>query len=446
MKRALVALLAALLMAGCSWSQYRGDAAHTGFQPFESKIGASTVSSLREAWTAQLGPTTSSPVVSGGRLYVGEAGFPRTAVRYSVFDAAGQTNCSGTPKVCRPLWQLQSIGGNNPETPAVANGILYANFDVGFLAAYNVAACEATPQCGPVWVADAAGTPVVSGGVVYAGSFGSVGISAYDAAGTTNCADRPGGTRFCEPLWTTSTDSRPGTVAVAGGVAYASSLDGTLYAYDAAGQTNCEGTPKVCAPLWIALTGGGSTPVVSDGRVYMMDDSSRLLRAFDAAGVANCNNSTHKYCLPLWTATVPLSAGDSPFHAPAVANGRVYVGNAVYDASGTTNCSGTPRVCDPLWRVAGDGQFPVVANGVEFGGGATPPSGDPLRLHAFDATGTSQCTGRTPIVCAPLWTVDPGGPTSGSPAIVNGVLYVATRGDPLDFFAPSTLHAYAPAP
>ena len=143
---------------------------------------------------------------------------------------------------------------------------------------------------------------------------------------------------------------------------------------------------------------------------------------------------------------MPLSAGDSASHGPAVANGRVYVGNAVYDASGTTNCSGTPRVCDPLWRVAADGPFPVVANGVEFAGGAKPPSGDPLRLHAFDATGTSQCTGRTPIVCAPLWTVDPGDPISGSPAIVNGTLYVATSSNPFDFFVPATLHAYVPKP
>ena len=202
----------------------------------------------------------------------------------------------------------------------------------------------------------------------------------------------------------------------------------------------------MCAPLWVAFVGQGSTPVVSDGQVYTMDDSTRLLRAFDAAGVASCNTGTPRNCLPLWTATVPLSAGDAPSHAPAVANGRVYVGNAVYDASGTANCAGTPRVCDPLWRVAGDGPFPVVANGLEFVGGARSPSGDVLRLHAFDATGTSQCTGRTPIVCAPLWTVDPGGPTSGSPAIVNGVLYVSTQGDPNEFFAPSTLHAYVPRP
>ena len=100
-------------------------------------------------------------------------------------------------------------------------------------------------------------------------------------------------------------------------------------------------------------------------------------------------------------------------------------------------------MCDPLWRVAGDGLGPVVANGIEFVGGAVPSSGDARRLHAFDATGNSQCTGRTPIVCAPLWTVDPGGPIYGSPAVVNGMLYVVTPGDPLVLFDNSTLHAYA---
>ena len=211
-------------------------------------------------------------------------------MRYSVFDAAGQANCSGTPNVCRPLWQVESIGGDNPATPAVANGIIYVNFDIGILAAYDVAACEASPQCSPVWGAEAVGTPAVSRGVVYAGSFGADGVSAYDAAGTTNCSVTPGGGRFCDPLWTTSTDGRIGTVAVAGGVVYANSVNGTLYAYDAAGQTNCAGAPKVCEPLWTAFTDNSSSPVVAEGRVYLMDDSARLLRVFDAAGVANCSS------------------------------------------------------------------------------------------------------------------------------------------------------------
>ena len=83
----------------------------------------------------------------------------------------------------------------------------------------------------------------------------------------------------------------------------------------------------------------------------------------------------------------------------------------------------------------------MVANGIELAGGSVPSGGGPaLPLHAFDATGTTNCSGG---VCAPLWTVDPGGPINGSPAVVNGVLYVATQGDPSTPFAPGTLHAYA---
>lgn len=51
-------------------------------------------------------------------------------------------------------------GGTPRRTPAVANGFLYANFDAGLLAAYDVAACETGPQCVPVLTGDAASTPV----------------------------------------------------------------------------------------------------------------------------------------------------------------------------------------------------------------------------------------------------------------------------------------------
>ena len=90
----------------------------------------------------------------------------------------------------------------------------------------------------------------------------------------------------------------------------------------------------------------------------------------------------------------------------------------------------------------GGGRLPVVANGIEFANGSVPTGGGPpLPLDAFDATVTSNCSGK-PTTFAPLWTVDPGGPIYGSPAVVNGVLYVATSGDPLSF-TPGTLHAYA---
>ena len=173
---------------------------------------------------------------------------------------------------------------------------------------------------------------------------------------------------------------------------------------------------------------------------YTMDTSG-LLRAFDATGMTNCSGSP-KTCMPLWTAEVSPSTSN-PTDTPALAYGHVYVGTAVYDASGVTNCSGTSTVCEPLWNTSGTGLEPIVANGIEFSGGAVPiRGGQPLPLNAFDANGISQCSG-TPKVCAPLESIDPGGFLASSPAIANGALYVATTLS-ADSVIPGTLHAYTP--
>ena len=357
------------------------------------------------------------------------------------FDANGRTNCSGTPTICHVLW-FETTDEWVTATPAVANNVVYVVPNLGGLLAYDT-----TDSSHPLlWSADqGAGnaSPTVAGGVVYAGSSDGR-LSAFDAAGQTNCSLTQFGLQFCQPLWTATLDGALNTVAVAGSTVYALSRPDTLYAFDAAGETGCTGTPKVCAPLWTApppdsTTTSSSAPVVSGGRVYTTDQTRRL-RVFDAAGGTSCSGHPVS-CTPLWTAQIPSSAGASALDAPAVANDRVYVGNAVYDATGASNCSGTPVVCTPLWTVAGGGRLPIVANGIEFVGGAMGAGGTTLPLAAFDATGAAGCSG-TPVVCEPLWTVDPGGEISGSPAIVNGVLYVTTSGaNELDLRA---LHAYAP--
>jgi hypothetical protein len=92
-----------------------------------------------------------------------------------------------------------------------------------------------------------------------------------------------------------------------------------LYAFDAAGTTNCSGTPKTCTPLWTGTvgSGGGSSPAVANGVVYVESDK---LYAFDAAGSRGCSGSP-TICTPLWTGA---SRG---FSSPAVANGVLYAGS-----------------------------------------------------------------------------------------------------------------------
>ncbi len=96
--------------------------------------------------------------------------------------------------------------------------------------------------------------------------------------------------------------------------------------------------------------------------------------------------------------------------SPVVANHVAYVGSPngvlyAFDASGTTNCAGTPNSCAPVWSAATSNFLettPMVANGVVY-----VVSADGI-LSAFDANGVTGCSG-SPKTCAPLWTANTGG-------------------------------------
>jgi len=100
--------------------------------------------------------------------------------------------------------------------------------------------------------------------------------------------------------------------------------------------------------------------------VVYVGSSYQKLYAFDAAGSIGCTG-TPKVCTPLWTATT----GNAVYSSPAVANGVVYVGSYdgrvyAFDAAASTNCSGTPKTCAPLWTASTFNSIwssPAVANG-----------------------------------------------------------------------------------
>ena len=62
----VVAVVVVLTLSACGWTQWRGDAAHTGYQAGETKITTGNVAQLKPAWMAKLsglfGAVTSSPV------------------------------------------------------------------------------------------------------------------------------------------------------------------------------------------------------------------------------------------------------------------------------------------------------------------------------------------------------------------------------------------------
>ena len=339
----------------------------------------------------------------------------------------------------------------SPSAPLIANGILYV--DTNQLYAFDATGavhCSAAPTtCTPLWTAPTAdfdGMTIANGDVFVTDAEG---VQAFDAAGSANCSGTP---KICAPLWATSINSStgppftpgPGSPVVANGVLYVPGYgagmalrQGGAYvaAFDAAGSKDCSGSPVVCAPMWTTtgvpkFVGNTGSPAIANGVIYIANGS---LYAFDAAGSENCSG-TPKVCAPLWTGTI---SNGSTYSAPAVANGIVYVGAVnsglyAFDATGSTNCStgAAVRTCAPLWIAttsSGIEGTPAVAYGLVY---AVSPDGV---LSAFAAVRPGNCPGTgSAKTCAraPLWTTaaDTGGySVTSSPAVANGVVFSSTN-------------------
>lgn len=370
----------------------------------------------------------------------------------------------GTGNVARLTQARTYRTAADPSGPLIANGVMYV--DANKLYAFDAtraAGCSAAPAtCTPLWTATTAGfggMTVADGDVFVADAEG---VQAFSAAGSENCSGTP---KFCDPLWATSrnvstgpgfTPGQGASPVVANGVLYVPgygdgmvpSEGGALVAaFDTAGRTGCSRTPVICVPMWTttglpASTGNSGSPAVADGVLYIADGT---LDAFDATGSTGCSG-TPKVCAPLWTAPMPGSGATSS--APAVAGGVVYVGTFysglyAFDAAGSANCSGTAtgKTCAPLWNARTPSSIegtPAVAGGVVY---ATTTG----TLVALAAGGAANCPGTgTTRTCtrAPLWTSAPGALVSGSsPTVANGVVYVSsTNGGAYGYDASGKLH------
>jgi PQQ-like domain len=282
--------------------------------------------------------------------------------------------------------------------------------------------------------------PLISGGILYVDK--ANGLDAFDATGARGCSATPAA---CTPLWTAPTANFDG-MAVADGDVFVTDAEG-IQAFSAAGTRGCSGSPEVCVPLWATsisdttgpgFTPGRGSPVVAGGVLYVPGygdgiapgQGGALVAAFDAAGTAGCSG-TPRICTPLWTTTaLPSSTGNSG--SPTVAGGVLYIANGTlyaFGAGGSTGCTGTPKVCAPIWTAVMPGPVtgsaPAVTGGVVYVGGSAG-------LYAFDAAGTRNCSsGVTPETCSPLWTAAIGG-VAGSPAVAHGVVYAVSGTGVLD--------------
>jgi hypothetical protein len=431
--------------ANASWPQNGYGPDRTEFQPNETKIGTANVGTLALVRTYEASDGgASSPLIANGTLYEVIMG------TLYAFDATGST-CSPAPTTCTPLWSAPAA---NFDGMTIANGVVFVTGFSGGVQAFDAAGstnCSETPKvCKPLWQTSTntgtgpaftpgPGSPVVANGVLYVpgagnggtASLGGAYVAAFDTAGSKGCTVYSVFGDICVPMWTTSVSATPnsGSPTIAGGVLYIA--NGPLYAFDAAGSTDCTtGTPKVCSPLWTGTTSSSATsaaPSVANGTVYVASRDAKLY-TFDAAGSTDCTTGTPKVCSPLWTATTPFSIDGTP----AVANGTVYTLSAdgtlsAFDATGSMKCSGAAlsRTCMPLWTAAAgvtgsetDAQTAIaIANGVVY---VAPTSG---ALYGFDAAGSINCsvTGGT-TACKPLWSAASGS-YAGTAVVANGVVY-----------------------
>lgn len=309
-------LALSLGLSGCVWTQFRGDAGHSGTQPNESTLSVQNVHNLVRAWSAPTAPpygTPSVPVVGGGVVYTTVPG------TLEAFDASGSTNCSGagTARTCAPLWTA-NINGAIVNSPAIANGMVFVG---GF------------------------GPRVAGTGTLFA----------FDAAGVRGCGGSP---KTCAPLWQADLAcceiSAP---AIVGNTIYVTASDGALFALDVNGGPVCTGTPRTCQPLWEAtldLEVRNSSIAVASGRVYVGEVGTvGEVQVFDAAGVQNCGPASGRIgCRPLWVAPLANAVNTSL----VVVNDVLYLGTTdrklyAFDATGNTNCSGggAPRSCLAIW-------------------------------------------------------------------------------------------------
>jgi hypothetical protein len=411
-----IAAMTVLLAAGCQpWTQFMGNPGLNGNDAGETAIGPSNVASLQQEYTIAL-PAGSkvviSPVTSGGDVFAG------TDKGQLVVASAGGTGCSGSPKVCQPLWTASLSGFDTASPPVVSGGMVYealsnGSSGAGELVAYDANGstnCSGTPKtCLPLWAAPATSVagPNVDGGRVFIADVVTQQLEAFDAAGVTGCSGAP--TRTCAPEWSASIHSFA-VPSVANGRVYVPTFQTSpayVAAYDEAGSTGCSGSPVVCQPLFTVPLPSSTTGSVdvSNGVGYVETEASwptnSQLVAFDAAGVTGCSGSP-LVCQPEWTA---LLSGAAHFTTPAVANGRVYAASTanwgaldVFDAAGVTGCSGTPTVCSRLVTT------PAATSAYTFGSPIVT-NGLVIEMNAaYPATDTSGCSGGTPIVCAPLWT------------------------------------------
>jgi outer membrane protein assembly factor BamB len=199
----------------------------------------------------------SSPAVANGKVYVGCMNGQMYA-----FNATNGVPVPGFPV---------TTGGYIRSSPSVYNGIVYLGSNDGMLHAWDASTGAVIPGFPVGAGGDTSNSPTIANGIVYLSSWTSTSgmVHAWNAANGAIISGFPVTTAACAGCFS---ESSP---VVAGGIVYAGAADGKLYAWNAANGTPVSGFP--------VLTGGpiSSSPAVANGKIYVGSGDSKLY-ALDA--------------------------------------------------------------------------------------------------------------------------------------------------------------------
>jgi hypothetical protein len=241
----------------------------------------------------------------------------------------------------------------------------------------------------------------------------------FDVDGFRNCNTLVAQT--CNAIFAANLGSTPAPATpplVDGGRVFANGAS-SLYAFDAAGQTNCGGgiNERLCSPLWSAATGfvaSGIGPATLNGVVYdPINVSGFGVRAFNASDGSVSFTGT----LSAAATATPSIAADGTVFAPAGGSIAAFAGNGCGSAICASEFTLVRKSGDPagnfLGGVALDGTSAFATNG----------NGRLYKWSTACQASSCQPAART------TFNAPSGGSTtySQTPAIENGVVLALAR-------------------
>jgi hypothetical protein len=243
--------------------------------------GCNGASTCRPVWRGVLHDAVvdSSPAVVNGIAYIGDFGGRFYAFDVAACGAARNLNCQPLwTGQAGPEEELTTAPVVGPHFVIIGSFLVDPEFFGGRLNAFRIGGCgnPAGVPCAPAWTADlgrpAAGQ-TIAGSTVFAGS-GS-GVFAFNEAGCGATVCTP--LRTYDTGDPQQGDGALGAPVVAGATLLVSSQNttdpntiGVVSAYSAAGTTNC--APGICEPIWIGVNFGSgfeSSPAVAGDVVFV---------------------------------------------------------------------------------------------------------------------------------------------------------------------------------